>query len=86
MTKQQLFEACREAFDTTPGMSAGINAMIRVVQDDAAESQFPEVDPTRLEATRLAVQWTERHEAVSAGTLLSVAGQVERYLRGEAKS
>lgn len=81
MTEEQLYRACKKAFDDAPP-GDWMTAVIRVVQDDAAESQFPEVDPTRVEAMRLAAQWTERFEAISASPLLSIAQGIETYLRG----
>lgn len=46
-----------------------------------------EIDPYRLEAMRLAVQWTERHAAVKTVTLIQdVAVSIEAYLRTGATS
>lgn len=45
-----------------------------------------EIDPYRLEAMRLAMQWTERRALREAWELIECAAAVEAYLRTGATS
>lgn len=45
-----------------------------------------EIDPYRLEAMRLTVQWTERHVDVKSYELIECAASIEAYLRTGATS
>lgn len=82
MTERQLLEACKDAHDAAATFDDGISAVIQIVRDQAAE--FPEVDPTRLEAMRLAVQWTQAFNT-SPGQLDLIVRGIERYLRGRTR-